>query len=121
MVSAHWGGARNPDGSCKRTKLPADQAKAREKQAAKTRAERKAQVKQRFLEHRKECEGRKDYTGPRKFEEWLLALAEAELEYGGNVFKVMDLFEQLAEKNQSMIGFLDRACEIIEAQRAGAT
>jgi hypothetical protein len=79
VVSAFWGGSKNPDGSKKRAKLPPDEAEVRGKEVARKRAERKASLKARFLEHRAAGEKRKEWEGPRKFEEWLFALAEQEM------------------------------------------
>ena len=73
------GGSKNPDGSKKRAKLPPDEAEVRGKEAARKRVERKASLKARFLEHRAVSEKRKAWEGPRKFEEWLFALAEQEI------------------------------------------
>ena len=76
VVSAFWGGCKNPGGSSKRAKLPPDEAATREKEAENKRRDRKADIKRRFVEHRATLETAKKWKGPRKFEEWLFALAE---------------------------------------------
>lgn len=60
----------------------AEAVKAREKECEKIRAAKRASTKQRFYEHRARLEARKKWQGPRKYEEWLLALAERELAAG---------------------------------------
>jgi hypothetical protein len=76
-VSAFWGGARNPDGSAKRPArfVGADARRERQRENERARGAKRACVRQRFLEHRDACEKLGRWTDPRKFEEWVLALA----------------------------------------------
>lgn len=53
---------------------------ARDKEMRQQRAATKADLEERFLAHRARLEKRKQWRGPRKFGEWMRALAERELE-----------------------------------------
>ena len=79
-VSRFWGGGRNRDGTKKRSKLSPASAKVRRKATAAANVARKQPLRKRFKQHRAELEGRKQWSGPRKFEDWLLVLAERELQ-----------------------------------------
>ena len=85
-VSRYWGGAKNPDGSLKKQKMPAGEVVGtRRTKAARTkRAAAKAAVRQRFLDYREVQERRKLFDGPRTFEAWLLHVANERLESAGN-------------------------------------
>ena len=74
------GGARNPDGSLKKQKMPAGEVVGRKKAARTKRAAAKAAVRQRFLDYREVQERRKMFDGPRTFEAWLLHVANERLE-----------------------------------------
>ena len=78
-MSAFWGGGLNPDGSRKRRKLGQEEAANRVKVSKEKRAARKGEVRARFLKHRANLEESGQWVGPRKFEEWLLQLAECVL------------------------------------------
>ena len=79
-VSPFWGGAKNPDGSLKKQKMPAGEVVGRKKAARTKRAATKAAVRQRFLDYREVQERRKMFDGPRTFEAWLLHVANERLE-----------------------------------------
>lgn len=76
-VSAFWGGARNPDGSAKRPArfVGADAKRERQRELTARKSAERARVRERFLKLREGCEKLGRWTGPRKFEEWLLGLA----------------------------------------------
>ena len=75
LVSANWGGAR------KRPKRyeTKEAAKAGGKEKKQQRAAEKNTVRERFIKHRDATEKVSKWQGPRRFEAWLLALAEREL------------------------------------------
>ena len=66
-VSKFWGGATNPDGSAKKKKMPQEQVAGRKKVARTKRAATKAAMRERWVEHRKLLDGRKQWQGPRCF------------------------------------------------------
>lgn len=74
-------------GRKKRTKRSPNTAKAGNAATKARRADRKAAVEQRFLEHRAAAEKLKRWHGPRKFCEWLLALAERELDAASDDYR----------------------------------
>ena len=79
-VSRFWGGAKNPDGSLKKQKMPAGEVVGRKKAARTKRAATKAEVRQRFLRYRGEQERRKQFDGPRTFDAWLLHVASEHMQ-----------------------------------------
>ena len=80
-VSAFWGGATNPDGSKKKkaTLTTKAEVKARHKAKEAERSARRKAVRKLFEERRNALEQLNAWQGPRKFEEWLLRLAEGVL------------------------------------------
>jgi hypothetical protein len=74
-VSAFWGGSKNPNGSKKRSKLVPEEAAAKQKVNNQQRAARKADMRRRFQEHRAVLEGRNQWQGTRKYDEWLMEIA----------------------------------------------
>jgi hypothetical protein len=74
-VSAFWGGSKNPNGSRKRSKLVPEEAAAKQKVNEQQRAARKADMRRRFLKHRVALEGRNQWQGTRKYDEWLMETA----------------------------------------------
>ena len=79
-VSKFWGGATNPDGSAKKKKMPQEQVAGRKKVARTKRAATKAAMRERWVEHRKLLDGRKQWQGPRCFDAWLLTQGERALD-----------------------------------------
>ena len=77
-ASPYWGGSTNPDGSKKKiAKYTTKEEKtSRKKQTGKLRTQRKDEVRKRFLQRRIAAETNGKWSGPRKFEEWLLGMAE---------------------------------------------
>ena len=81
-ASPFWGGSTNPDGSKKKVAKYDTKEKqtSRQKENGKLRTQRKAKVREGFLQRRTEVEKNGQWPGPRKFEEWLLALGERVLD-----------------------------------------
>jgi hypothetical protein len=81
-ASPHWGGSTNPDGSKKKVAKYDTKEKqtSRQNENGKLRTQRKAKVRKSFLQRRTEVEKNGKWPGPRKFEEWLLALGERVLD-----------------------------------------
>ena len=75
-------GSTNPDGSKKKVAKYDTKEKqtSRQKENGKLRTQRKAKVREGFLQRRTEVEKNGQWPGPRKFEEWLLALGERVLD-----------------------------------------
>ena len=83
-VAVLGGGARNPDGSLKKQKMPAGEVVGRKKAARTKRAATKAAVRQRFLHYREVQERHKLFDGPRTFEAWLLHVVSEHMESAGS-------------------------------------
>ena len=83
-VAVLGGGAKNPNGSLKKQKMPAGEVVGRKKAARTKRAATKAEVRQRFLRYRGEQERRKQFDGPRTFDAWLLHVASEHLDSTNN-------------------------------------
>ena len=81
-ASPFWGGSKNPDGSKKKIARynTKEEKTSRQKQNGKLRTQRKDEVRKRFLQRRVEAETNGQWSGPRKFEEWLLGVAEQVLD-----------------------------------------
>ena len=81
-ASPFWGGSKNPDGSKKKIARynTKEEKTSRQKQNGKLRTQRKDEVRKRFLQRRIEAETNGQWSGPRKFEEWLLGVAERVLD-----------------------------------------
>ena len=77
-VSALWGGNINPDGSLKKKKrfVTKDQVQARRKENKATRKENSEKVRTLFIKRRAAAEETGKWRGPRKFEPWMLSVAE---------------------------------------------
>lgn len=75
-ASPFWGGSKNPDGSKKKIARynTKEEKTSRQKQNGKLRTQRKDEVRKRFLQRRIEAETNGQWSGPRKFEEWLLGV-----------------------------------------------
>ena len=81
-ASPFWGGSTNPDDSKKKVANYDTKEKqtSRQKENGKLRTQRKTSVREGFLQRRKKVEKNGQWPGPRKFEEWLLALGERVLD-----------------------------------------
>merc|ERR1712166_1239172 len=81
-ASPFWGGSKNPDGSKKKIARynTKEEKTSRQKQNGKLRTQRKDEVRKRFFQRRIEAETNGQWSGPRKFEEWLLGVAERVLD-----------------------------------------
>ena len=103
VVSAHWGGNWKLDGTAKKKKRfeGKDAIKAREKEMEARRGAKRKAVRELFVSRRDALEKLKLWNGPRKYEEWLLELAQGVLAGG----------EQAAAPEMPKVSWLLCLCE----------